>query len=184
MGSSRNDWNDYMFNKVNKTLTKEELLKGVTDRIKLYFDRGEIDLMPGANKALQFANDSYKVELASGSYKNLLYRAVKVNKWDNIFDEILSSDDLKRGKPFPEIYVEVMKRLNTAPQETVVLEDSKDGINAGINAGANVIAVPSKEAPIPKDILTSAIAVLKSLVELPETIIKINKGKSAQEYYG
>ena len=136
MGSSTQAWVDYMYNLVNESLTKEEILNGVIDKMKLYYRKGEIDIMPGANEALIFAKENFKVGLASGSYKDLLYSAVKVNKWESIFDEILSSDDMKRGKPHPDIYQEVIKRLGVKPSECVVLEDSSDGIKAGVAAGA------------------------------------------------
>lgn len=175
MGVSTAAWVNYMHNLVNKTLTKEELLKGVTDRMKLYYNKGEIELMPGANEALKFAKENYKVGLASGSYKALLYSAVKVNNWENIFDEILSSDDMERGKPHPDVYLEVIKRLGVEPNESVVLEDSPDGIRAGVAAGTKTIAVPSKEIAVPNEVLLSAFAVIDSLLEFPEVVSDFNK---------
>ena len=77
--------------------------------MKSYYNNGELELMPGASKALEFAKNNFKVGLASGSYKDLLYLAVKSNGWENVFNEILSSDDIERGKPHPDIYLEVMK---------------------------------------------------------------------------
>lgn len=175
MGVSTQAWVDYMYNMVNKTLTKEELLSGVTDRMKQYYSNCEVELMPGANEALNFAKENFKVGLASGSYKNLLYSAVKVNKWENIFDEILSSDDMERGKPHPDVYLEVIKRLGVDPNECVVLEDSKDGIRAGVAAGTKTIAVPSKVIQVPNEVLLSAFAIIDSLLEFPKVVTDFNK---------
>jgi beta-phosphoglucomutase-like phosphatase (HAD superfamily) len=82
---------------------------------------------------------------------------------------------LKHGKPAPDIYIEILKRLKIKPEESIVLEDSKEGIKAGVAAKSNVIAVPWKEYPVPEDILNSANRVMESLFELPKTIRSIEK---------
>ena len=173
MGVSTETWVNYVHNLVDQKLTKEEVLLGVTDRMKQYYRNGEIELMPGANKALEYAKNNFKVGLASGSYKDLLYGAVESNKWEDIFDEILSSDDLERGKPDPDVYLQVMKKLNVLPSESVVLEDSRDGIKAGVAAGAVVIAVPSKDVPVPQDVLDTASYIIDSLEEFPKVMAQL-----------
>jgi HAD superfamily hydrolase (TIGR01509 family) len=175
MGVSTQSWVDYIHRKINGVLSKEQVLNGIVERMKNYYDNGELELMQGANDALKFASENFKVGLASGSYKDLLYRAVKSNNWESIFDEILSSDDLERGKPNPDIYLEIMKRMDVLPSESVVLEDSRDGIKAGVAAGAKVIAVPSKEAPVPQEVLNSAYAVTDTLFDFPIIIKELNK---------
>lgn len=172
MGVSTQTWVNYLYKKAEKKLSKKEILNGVIEKMKLYYGRGDIEPMPGAKEALQFAKQKFKVGLASGSYKELLYSAVKVNNWDVFFDDILSSDDLESGKPNPEIYLKVINKLGVSPSETVVLEDSRDGIKAGVAAGANVIAVPGKDVPVPKETLNSAAAVIETLFDFPKTIDK------------
>lgn len=174
MGVPTNFWIDYLYTKVNGVMTKEELLYGVTDRMKSFYKNGKIQLMPGAKEALELAKGKYKVGLATGSYKELMEISLEVNNWKNIFDVILSSDDLERGKPHPDIYIEILKRLNVEPKESVVLEDSRDGVISGVSAGANVIAVPSKEVQIPNDVLDSAAYVINSLHEFPNVLEKLN----------
>ncbi len=176
MGISTQAWVDYIYNLAQEKISKDEILYGVTDRMKFYYSKGEIDLMPGANEALNYAKNNFKVGLASGSFKELLYTAVRINEWEEIFEEILSSDDIERGKPHPDVYLKVMNKLNVKPSESVVLEDSRDGIKAGVAAGTNVIAVPGKEVPVPQDVLDSATFVIDSLVDMPNTIIKLNAG--------
>ncbi len=175
MGVSTQTWAGYIHRKINDAVSKEHVLTGIVERMKNYYDKGEIELMPGANEALKFASENFKVGLASGSYKELLYGAIKSNKWENIFDEILSSDDLEHGKPHPAIYLEIMKRMDVLPSESIVLEDSRDGIKAGVAAGTKVIAIPSKEAPVPQEVLNSAYAVTDTLYDFPKIIKKLNK---------
>lgn len=174
MGISTKAWVNYIYNFANQKLTKEEVLNGIVSRMKQYYRNGEIDIMPGANEALNYSKKNFKVGLASGSYKELLYGAVKLNNWENNFDEILSGDDIERGKPEPDIYLEVMKRLGVAPSESIVLEDARDGIKAGVAAGANVIAVPGKDVPVPQEVLDSAFAVINTLNDFPKIVNKLN----------
>lgn len=174
MGLSTKDWLEYMFSQTKGLFTREEILTGIVDRMKKYYLNGEVDIMPGANEALKFAKENLKVGLASGSYKELLYSIVEVNNWKANFDEILSSDDMERGKPNPDIYLEVVKRLGVLPEECIVLEDSRDGIKAGVAAGTKVIAVPSKEVKVPQDVLDSAFAVIDSLNDFPQIVNKLN----------
>lgn len=175
MGVSTKTWVNYIYDFVNQKLTEDEVLEGIVSRMKQYYKNGEIESMPGAHEALNYSKDKFKVGLASGSYKELLYGAVKLNKWENIFDEILSGDDIERGKPNPDIYLKVMKKLAVSPSETIVLEDSKEGIKAGVSAGANVIAVPGKDAPVPHEVLDTAYAVINTLFDFPKIVKDFKK---------
>ena len=170
MGVSTNAWVEYIHKFVEGKLSEEEILKGVTERVKQIYSSGEVKLMQGALQALKYASDNFKVGLASGSYKEILHSVVKVNNWGEYFDEILSSDDMERGKPNPDIYLEVAKRLSVKPEECIVLEDSRDGIKAGVAAGAKIITVPSKDVTVPQEVLDSAFAILDSLNDFPQIV--------------
>ena len=58
-----------------------------------------------------------------------------------LLDLVLTAEDVTNGKPDPEIYLLAAQRLNVTPAECLVLEDSVNGINAGIAAGMNVVAI-------------------------------------------
>ena len=58
------------------------------------------------------------------------------------FDHTLTSEDVTHGKPHPEIYLTVAKRLDVSPEEMLVLEDSENGTRAAAAAGAHIISVP------------------------------------------
>jgi HAD superfamily hydrolase (TIGR01509 family) len=60
------------------------------------------------------------------------------------FRFILTSADIRRGKPDPEIYLLSAARLNIAPSQMLVLEDSANGCRAAVNAGAFTVAVPNR----------------------------------------
>jgi HAD superfamily hydrolase (TIGR01509 family) len=174
LGVSTKDWVCYMSGKLGDKIAPEEILNRVITKMKEFYTKGEAKSKPGADEALEFCkNRKFIMGLASGSYKDLLLSAVRSKRWEEYFNEILSSDDLKNGKPAPDIYIEILRRLRLKPEESIILEDSRDGIKAGIAAGTNVIAVPSPEIQIPEEVLKSANRVIPSLIDLPETIKSI-----------
>jgi len=68
-------------------------------------------------------------------------RSVNMLSW---FDVVLGSDEVKNGKPSPDIYLEAARRLKVNPGACVVFEDSEAGVRAAQSAGMKVVIVPSK----------------------------------------
>jgi beta-phosphoglucomutase-like phosphatase (HAD superfamily) len=56
----------------------------------------------------------------------------------------LTGDDVKQGKPHPEMYLTAAKRLSIAPAQMLVLEDSQNGCAAAVASGAVTVAIPSE----------------------------------------
>jgi beta-phosphoglucomutase-like phosphatase (HAD superfamily) len=113
--------------------------------------------------------------LASGSPSTLINAAIKGAGWSQYFSKVVSSDEVNNGKPAPDTYLEIFKRLNVLPEETVVVEDSGGGIMAGVNSGAKVIAVPNPELLPSEDIMSKADMRLESLLDLPMALNKLCK---------
>jgi HAD superfamily hydrolase (TIGR01509 family) len=128
--------------------------------------------MPGAQEIIDQLADLYLLGLASGSPYRLLRAALDGANWNGVFTEILSSDDMPLGKPAPDVYLEITRRLDVLPRETVVFEDSANGILAGHAAGAHVIAVPSTYLRPPVDVLQKADIVLDSLHEFTPVMLR------------
>lgn len=84
--------------------------------------------------------DGVGMAIASSSSEKIIRRVVEQQNWGNYFSVLVSGDDFQRSKPDPEIYLYTMKQLGTAPEETLVVEDSTYGIEAGKAAGVMVAA--------------------------------------------
>ncbi len=82
-----------------------------------------------------------KIGLASSTKQETVMRYLIQAKFVNYFECIICGDMIKNGKPEPDIYIEVCSSLGVSPNEALVLEDSKNGILAGYNAGCNVLMV-------------------------------------------
>ena len=82
-----------------------------------------------------------KTGLASMSEGDQVRRVLKALALESAFDVIAARDDVEHGKPDPEIYLLVARRLNVPPRECLVIEDSPVGVQAAVSAGMDVIVV-------------------------------------------
>lgn len=85
-------------------------------------------------------NNGYKLALCSLSEKWMVNNFIRDCHLENIFDVILSDDDVSNSKPNPEIYLKALELLSIDNDEAIVVEDSYNGILAGINANIKVFA--------------------------------------------
>jgi len=89
----------------------------------------------------QARRENCKVGLATMSYCSQVKRVLEILELNDVFDFVASRDDVKHGKPDPEIYLLVARELGVNPGESLVIEDSPSGVQAALNAGMNVVAV-------------------------------------------
>ena len=104
-------------------------------------------LRPGAFEFLQYLYENgYTLALGTS---NSLYLAEAVLKQNNVlqyFSTIVSGCTDLKGKPQPDIYLQVAKNLNVAPIDCLVIEDSLVGVQAAQNAGMRVYAIEDEFA--------------------------------------
>ena len=93
------------------------------------------------------------------------------NKQDEneIFDVIISTQEISNGKPAPDIYIKASKMLGLKPDDCYVIEDSKNGIEAGLSAGCKVIIKEDMMKPN-KELKERCIFVSKSLKNIKKFI--------------
>jgi len=89
----------------------------------------------------QARRENCKVGLATMSYCSQVKRVLEILELNDAFDFVASRDDVKHGKPDPEIYLLAARELGVNPGESLVIEDSPSGVQAALNAGMNVVAV-------------------------------------------
>lgn len=88
-----------------------------------------------------YKNIGLKTAIASTARKENLLNVINFLKISDLFDVILAGEDVDNGKPSPEIYQTSMDRLNIAPEETLIFEDSEVGLKAAQASGAHVIKI-------------------------------------------
>ncbi len=170
MGRSTQSWAAYLAEKLEHTFTPEEIIARVVGQMVVYY-RQAVPLMPGANAVLQRLGPDFVLGVASGSPRPLLDAILERTGWASIFRVIVSSDDVARGKPAPDTYLLAIERLGVEPQRVAVVEDSANGILAGVAAGAHVIAVPAPYHRPSAGVLARADRVLPSLDALDADVL-------------
>ena len=91
---------------------------------------------------LNVARDSgCRTALATMSYRDEAFHVLRSLDIEEALDEVLTREDVQNAKPDPEIYLLAAQKLEVQPHDCLVLEDSPNGVRAGVAAGMNVIAV-------------------------------------------
>lgn len=119
----------------------------------------------GAIDAVRRAATKYKVALASGSPNELAEYVMKTTGLDKIFLATMYGDDVDHGKPAPDIYLEVLKKIGVPPEQAVGVEDSGNGIRSLAAAGMGIIAAPGPEFPLSADVLAMADVQMAEMTE-------------------
>ncbi|MDO4813800.1 MAG: HAD family phosphatase [Gemella sp.] len=106
------------------------------------------DKMPYLENLLIYLKDnSYKVAVASSSSLHHIKNNLEKTDVEKYIDVLTSGQEVKHGKPAPDVFLLAAERLGVKPEECLVLEDSIFGVEAGYRAGAKVIMVPDSVQP-------------------------------------
>lgn len=89
-------------------------------------------------------NAKYKIAIASGSDLKLIKTIIKNLKIERLIDQIASVEEVKNGKPAPDVFLKAAEKLDVNPSECLVLEDAPKGVQSGKAAGMRVFAIPSQ----------------------------------------
>lgn len=165
MGVSTREWADYMIERLELSLSPEAVVDQVIERMVEMYRTG-IPWFPGALDAVDLAAGHFRTALASGSHPTLVETVTTDAAVQGKFEVIVSADEVGAGKPAPDVYLAAAERLGVEPASCVCLEDSGNGILAGVRAGMQVIAVPDPRFPPASNALDQAHLVIPSLAEL------------------
>lgn len=124
--------------------TSEQLLDEREIIMADLYGRGGIEPMPGVRELLNRFAPTLKLAIATNSAMHLVKLVLAQTGIANYFEVIQSGDEIRNGKPDPEIYLTAMRRLRIAPERCIVLEDTEPGCISGHRAGARVIGVPNE----------------------------------------
>jgi HAD superfamily hydrolase (TIGR01509 family) len=170
MGMSSPEWSRYMHEQVGVPEEPEEISAEVVRRLAERY-RQSLPLIPGAVEAVERVAARWPLGLASSSNRPLIELALELSGLAQLFQAVVSSEEVPRGKPAPDVYLEAARRLGVAPARCAAVEDSHSGIRSARAAGMRVVAIPNPTFPPGDEALADADVVLASLDELsPDTI--------------
>ena len=134
--------------------------------------RDHLPLIPGALDAVRRLAARFPLGLASSSNREIIDLVLEAARWKELFRVTVSSEEVERGKPAPDVYLEAARRLGAPPEHCVAVEDSTAGIGSAAAAGLGVVAIPNRAYPPDPGVLERAGVVLQSLAELDEDAIE------------
>ena len=129
----------------------------------------------GTLELLNYLKDNnYLIALCTSSTIRYINEYKKYTSIFDMFDVIITGEQIKNGKPNPEIFNKAMEILNVKSQETLVIEDSNNGILAGINSNSDVIMIPDLVGPN-DEVKKHQIKIFNSLLDVIEYIHNLKK---------
>ncbi len=171
MGMSSPEWSRYMHEHVGLPQPPEEIAAEVIARMEERY-REDLPLIEGAVEAVERVAARWPLALASSSNRPLIDLVLELSGLDRCFRVTVSSEEVARGKPAPDVYLEACRQLAVDPANAVAVEDSHAGIGAAKAAGMRVIAIPNAFSPPGAEALASADVVLDSLAELTPAAVE------------
>lgn len=165
MGMSSTEWSRYLHEELGLPESPEELNRLVVERMQERYRDG-LPVIDGAVDAVRRMADRWPLGLASSSNRPLIDLALEEMGVADQFRVTVSSEEVERGKPAPDVYLEAALRLDVSPERAAAVEDSANGIRSAEAAGMRVIAIPNRRFPPSDDTLALVDVTLESLAEL------------------
>ena len=170
MGMSTGEWARYLGEDLGVGLPPGQIAALVIERMAARYTE-HLPLMPGAVEAVRRLAARWPLGLASSSPSALIETVLDAASLRSSFQATMSTEQVSRGKPAPDIYLAVTGQLGRQPERCAAVEDSSNGLRSAAAAGLHVIAIPHPKYPPAPDALEKASVVLTSLTELtPATI--------------
>jgi HAD superfamily hydrolase (TIGR01509 family) len=170
MGMSTPEWARYLSEDLGVGLPPSEVASIVVDRMAASY-REHLPLLPGAAGAVRRLAARWPLGLASSAPAVLIETVLQSAGLRPEFQVTMSTEQVPRGKPAPDIYLAVAERLGMTPASCAAVEDSSNGLRSAAAAGLRVIAIPRPQYPPDPDALAGTSLVLPDLDALtPEAI--------------
>ncbi|MEV6655923.1 HAD family hydrolase [Nocardia fluminea] len=170
MGMSTPEWSAYLADELGVAEPAGEVAAAVIDLMADKYAH-HVPLLPGAVEAVRRCAGSWKLGLASSSPATLIDLVLAKSGLLDCFTAVLSTEEVGRGKPAPDVYLTVAQRLGVEPNNCTAVEDSTNGLRSAHNAGMRLIAAPRPEFPPQPDALALAEVVIDDLDQLTPGVV-------------
>jgi HAD superfamily hydrolase (TIGR01509 family) len=171
MGMSSVEWSRYMHDVIGLKDPPEEISAEVVRRLEATY-REELPLIDGATEAVARLAERWPLAVASSSNRPIIDLVLGLSGLDRYFRATVSSEEVPRGKPDPDVYLEAARRLGADPERSASVEDSGNGILSARAAGMRVVAIPNQRFPPGEEALATADVVIPSIGELTPDVVE------------
>jgi HAD superfamily hydrolase (TIGR01509 family) len=171
MGMSSTEWSAYLRDELGVPMEPDAISREVVERMSEGY-RDSVPLLPGAADAVRALAGRWPLGLASSANREIIDLVLECAGLADAFAETLSSEEVARGKPAPDVYLEAARRLDVAPGDCVAIEDSTNGLRSARAAGMAVIAVPNAAFPPDDDAVGLAAEVVRSVKDVTPEVVE------------
>jgi HAD superfamily hydrolase (TIGR01509 family) len=171
MGMSSTEWSRYMHDVIGLSDPPEQINAEVVTRLLDRYRSG-LPLIAGAVEAVRRLARAFPLGVASSSNRAVIDTVLDAAGVAEQFAATVSSEEVARGKPAPDVYLEAARRLEVPPERAAAIEDSSNGIRSAAAAGLCVLAIPNPRYPPAAEALELADSVLGSLTELSPDVVR------------
>jgi HAD superfamily hydrolase (TIGR01509 family) len=170
MGMSSPEWSRYMAEELAVPMEPAAISAETVRRVAARYAEA-LPLVDGAVEVVQELAGHWPLGLASSANRPIIELVLDRAGLAGCFRATVSSEEVARGKPAPDVYLEAAGRLGVPPQRCAAVEDSASGLRSAAAAGMWVVAVPNRRYPPPPGLVQAADLVLADLRELTPAAI-------------
>lgn len=171
MGMSTGEWARYLSGELGVRRSPEQVADEVVREMARRYTE-HVPLIDSADEVVRRLAARWPLGLASSSPTRLIAAALDATGLTGAFGATLSTEETERGKPAPDVYLTVARRLGVDPTRCAAVEDSSNGVRSAAAAGMKVVAVPHGSYPLDPDAAGLAVVTLGSIGELTPELVE------------
>ena len=171
LGMSAPEWSAYVRDELGVDLPPEEIDAAVVDRLVASY-RSELPLLPGAVEAVRALGARWPLGMASSSNAPVIAQVLEETGLDRVIRAWVSSEEVARGKPAPDVYLEAARRLGVDATRCVAVEDSSNGLRSAAAAGMAIVAVPMRAFPPAPDALALGDVTVDGIAQVTPDVVE------------
>jgi HAD superfamily hydrolase (TIGR01509 family) len=169
-GMSAPEWEGYLHDELGVAAPPEQIGRAVVDEMARGY-REDLPLLPGATDAVRALAGRWPLAVASSANAELIELALELAGVRDAFAAVVSSEEVARGKPAPDVYLEAARRAGARPERCVAIEDSSNGLRSAAAAGMVAVAVPNRAYPPDPDALALAAASVEGVADVTPRLV-------------
>jgi HAD superfamily hydrolase (TIGR01509 family) len=170
VGMSTSEWALYMNTALQVPLPPSEIGFRVVDAMCMRYG-DQPPLVDGAVDAVRALAARWRLAMASSSPRLLIDRVLESSDLGALIRVSVSSEEVERGKPAPDVYWRAADRLGVTPEACVAIEDSQNGVRSALAADMRVIAIPDPNFSLGWPLADRVSASLANIKELTVAIV-------------
>lgn len=169
-GMSSPEWSRYLHDQLGVDLDPDRIAERVVEQMLAGYQR-VLPLIPGAVEAVERISQRWPLGLASSSNRPVIDALLSASGLTSRFRSTVSSEEVARGKPAPDVYLAAASALGVLPAGCAAIEDSANGLRAAHAAGMVVVAFPNRDFPPGAEALALATVRIHDLAELTPELL-------------